>query len=100
MPPMKHAKSLGRNSAGRLLLEGPAGYCCDGIKTILVRSRTGGFISQNRPTCNTSPRVRPEHIPDLDCEICKLEGFIQPDKNALDNNYYYQCERCRRRYKI
>ena len=75
--------------------------CC-GAPSILVRSRAGGFISQDCLECGqNSEYVNESDIPNLDCALCLKFGrkeTVEPKK--IRDNYWYECGDCRRKWEI
>ncbi len=62
---------------------------------ILVRSRKGGFVTQNCVRCEKPQSVHVADLPDLYCGECdeKLEKFQR-------QNYFYYCEKCAREWEL
>jgi hypothetical protein len=84
--------------APRLILSLRLSQCC-GSKAILVRSREGNFVSQGCLSCGNPEYVSEIHIPDLDCESCKLpQGCITV--TVINKNYVYKCEGCRKEWEL
>jgi hypothetical protein len=75
--------------------------CCN-ARSILVRSRPGGFIAQDCLNCGQkSDYVRENDMPDLDCEgCCRLRREREVEPRIRENNYWYECTGCRRTWKI
>ena len=77
--------------------------CCDALQ-MLVRSRAGGFISQDCLQCGRkSDYVNETDIPDLDCAGCRKfrrERTVEPRKDKTTGNYLYECIVCRRKWEI
>jgi hypothetical protein len=74
----------------KLTLYGSTSRCCRSPSQI-VRSREGGFVTQNCTSCG-KPRALPkDEIPELVCPACRIEliTFINSDKN-----YAYKCREC------
>jgi hypothetical protein len=74
--------------------------CCN-APSILVRSRPGGFVTQDCLRCGQrSDYVRENDIPDLDCEGCSRfrPNTIVPTLKG--NNYWYECTGCGRAWEI
>lgn len=73
-----------------LELYGSKSYCHQ-RPSLIVRSREGGFVTQNCVECGR-PRALPfSELPGLQCALCKkdLRPYIDED-----NNYAYQCPKC------
>ena len=70
--------------------------CCKS-KALLVRSRQGGFVSQNCLKCGRPDYVNEHALPDVVCDRCEVPLVI----TRLDGqNYFYQCGRCSRSWKL
>lgn len=82
--------------APRFLYSKTPSGCCD-AKALVVRSRQGGFISQNCLKCGSSGYISAHELPDLECDSC---GRILAIKNLDGQNYFYVCEHCGRHWKI
>jgi hypothetical protein len=56
---------------------------------VIVRSREGGFVTQNCVNCEIPKAIRITALPDLYCGKCdnQLEKFKR-------QNYFYHCEDC------
>src|SRR5882762_7013396 len=80
----------------RFLYGKEASKCCK-AKTLLVRSRDGGFISQNCLRCGTPAYVAQEKLPDIDCDFCNTRLTV---KKLDGSNYHYKCEGCSRAWKL
>ena len=86
--------------APRLILSLRWSDCC-GSKMILVRSRDGGFVSQNCLKCGKeSYHLHEKDIPDLDCAGCKGTPAGSVIIEIVNKNYVYKCERCRRQWVL
>lgn len=72
-----------------LLLHGRFRSSCCGARTVLVRSRSGGFITQNCEECERPGYVRLNELPFVECKTCKTILM------ALQRgNYCYICPSC------
>src|SRR5580693_4010752 len=85
--------------APRLILSLHRSDCCES-RMILIRSREGGFVSQNCLRCGKAYRVQDREIPDLDCDSCKWSPKGSVMVKIIDKNYVYECERCRKRWVL
>ncbi len=67
-------------------------YNCNNDETLIVKSREGGFVTQNCTQCEKPYSISLEELPDLFCGECdeKLEVFI----SSLTRNYTYRCHEC------
>ena len=83
--------------AARFIYSAGHSQCCD-HKALLVRSRAGGFVSQNCLKCGReSAYVGLNQLPDLECEICAVPLAV----GKLDGqNYFYKCGKCGRTWKL
>jgi len=70
--------------------------CCQ-QKALVVRSRAGGFISQNCLKCGKSDYINEGALPDLLCDFCAGPLAI---KRVDGQNYFYVCGKCSRSWKI
>lgn len=87
-------------NAPRLIVAVSPSKCCN-APSILVRSRSGGFVAQDCLECGRkSDYVTENDIPDLDCEGCS--GFRRNTvvPTIKGNNYWYECTGCRRAWEI
>jgi DNA-directed RNA polymerase subunit RPC12/RpoP len=71
---------------------------CHSAPSLLVRSRDGGFISQNCLKCGHSSYVSIDQLPKLKCEFCLLID-LEVGKND-DGNYQYKCQGCGRKWNL
>jgi hypothetical protein len=62
--------------------------CCQ-RPTIVVRSREGGFVTQNCSQCGVPKSISEDELPSLTCTRCKvaLEAYKA-------QNYFYRCPAC------
>jgi ribosomal protein S27E len=65
--------------------------CCDAPQQ-LVRSREGGFVSQNCEKCGTSRRVRIHELTELVCVPC--DSILVKSVSRISGNYVYTCACC------
>jgi hypothetical protein len=74
-----------------MILNGKRPSQCCSLPTILVRSRDGGWITQNcsDPKCGKPYKIFTPEMPDLRCNQCgsQLTALIR-------HNYFYRCDRC------
>jgi hypothetical protein len=63
--------------------------CCKSPR-LIVRSREGGFVSQDCVECGQARRVRRDELPPLICKQC--ETSMSPE--YFQNNYAYHCSKC------
>ena len=70
---------------------------CHGSRSIIVRSRPGGFVTQNCEVCHRPRALRLDEIPPLNCQLCgnALNSFHIPW-----GNYAYECRNCRRTTEV
>ncbi len=64
---------------------------CHNSRSIIVRSRANGFVTQNCEVCGT-PRALPKsQLPPFNCQRCgrSLETFTN-----INSNYAYACRSC------
>ena len=82
--------------AQRFLYGTQVSGCCKS-KTLLVRSRDGGLVSENCLHCGRPAYIRLENLPILDCDFC-----CSPLKAKRDttSSYVYHCEQCARVWKL
>jgi len=66
-------------------------------KTLLVRSRKGGLVSQDCLSCGNSAYIRLENLPEMNCESC---GSPLVARYGELSNYYYCCDGCGRSWKL
>ena len=68
-------------------------HCCN-ARQQLVRSREGGFVSQNCERCGTPQRVRLNELPELFCATC--DSLLTLTTCPHSRNYAYHCPDCDR----
>ena len=84
----------------RVIIAVGKSQCCH-APAMLVRSRAGGFVSQDCLKCGLrSDYVRPNDIPDLDCEGCRKFRSNTVVPIIKDTIYWYECTGCRRAWSI
>ncbi len=80
----------------RFLYSSVRSPCCQN-SALLVRSRSGGFVSRNCLRCGKLAYVGPSELPDLQCDHCGE----QLDVKKLDGtNYFYVCGRCEKNWQL
>jgi DNA-directed RNA polymerase subunit RPC12/RpoP len=72
-----------------LILNGRFASGCCGKPTIIVRSRQGGFVTQNCSRCGKSNSVSLSELPSLKCTKCR-RALV----SITRKNYFYQCLKC------
>jgi len=82
--------------ATRFLYSSSSSPCCS-YKTLLVKSRAGGFVSRNCLKCGKSYYVNVAQLPELVCDFC--EGRLNVRKSD-GTNYHYECDSCNRRWLL
>jgi hypothetical protein len=80
----------------RFIYSSAPSNCC-GDKALLVQSRDGGLISRDCLKCGRSDYVRPDQMPELNCEFC--DAVLHVTK-ADGVNYHYVCDSCNRRWHL
>lgn len=70
---------------------------CHNAPSLLVRSREGGFVSQNCLKCGHPNYVSIDQLPKLICEICY--GDLKIGTNR-ERNYEYSCPKCERKWVL
>lgn len=76
-------------SQARLLYSRSNSKCC-GSRSVVVRSREGGFVTQNCEQCGKPRAIRSEEFPKLKCAACQVEVGIV----LVEKNYAYKCSLC------
>jgi len=80
----------------RFLYSKKPSKCC-GYQSLIVKSRDGGFISQNCLQCGKPDFISPENLPELLCDFCESDLLV----TKLDKkNYFYACDKCKRNWKL
>jgi ssDNA-binding Zn-finger/Zn-ribbon topoisomerase 1 len=74
---------------GELLLESVSP--CHKADSIIVRSREGGFVTQNCVVCGKSRPLSRKEVPDLPCRRC---GGKTSQVTNRYKNYAYSCSTC------
>ena len=81
----------------KMILHGKRPSICHRAPTIIVRSRPGGFVTQNCsfPDCGVGSSVTESDLPDLLCSECG--GKVRP---FLRKNYFYACNHCQLEWEL
>ena len=82
--------------APRFLYSKTPSRCCR-VKALVVRSRQGGFISQNCLKCGKADYINELALPDLKCDLCDRTLEV---RRVDGQNYFYVCDHCERSWKI
>ena len=63
---------------------------CHGVKSIIVRSREGGFVTQNCVQCGKPRAIKKEDLPMWHCIRCgaACEAILNRNKNYAFNMPY------------
>ena len=77
-------------------LYGSRSHCC-GESSLIVRSRSGGFVSQNCEACGKPRKIRQRELPVLICNTCRSELTTARDGRG---NYIYSCQHCNQQYRL
>lgn len=72
----------------------PSG-CCNS-RTIIVRSRPGGFVTQNCEKCGDPKSISDFEFPAAKCTKCKSDMRVV----LVRKNYAYKCSQCGREEMI
>jgi hypothetical protein len=75
--------------ATEVLLSRSHSGCCRAA-SIIVRSREGGFVTQNCSACGRPRAVTPSELPQRFCERCESELEVV----LREKNYTYHCRTC------
>lgn len=80
----------------KLLIHGTISQCCN-RPSLIVRSRDGGFVTQNCEKCGKPRKIGLAELPPLICSKCgkHLTPFINVEKN-----YAYTCPCCGTQWKL
>jgi len=80
----------------RKLLYGSESPCCHS-PSLIVKSREGGFVTQNCTACGKPRAISFAELPPLGCSRCghRLEAF----RDAY-SNYCYRCPACRLEFQL
>jgi len=70
--------------------------CCK-AKTLLVRSRPGGLVTQNCAKCGKPEYIKLNELPDIDCDFCGSK--LEKAQDRL-SNYIYKCLKCDRTWLL
>ena len=82
-------KKVSSMNDGKLIYGRSDSPCC-GYRSIIVRSRKGGFVTQNCGKCGKPRSIIPKEFPMRKCSKCHGEMSIIKVKY----NYAYKCNRC------
>jgi|GEM_PF-1452964 len=74
----------------KLIYSLTASPCHHGCRNIVVRSREGGFVTQNCEECGEPRSISPEEFPKAKCHECKVDMVVA----IINKNYAYQCTAC------
>jgi DNA-directed RNA polymerase subunit RPC12/RpoP len=70
--------------------------CCHAVN-VLVRSRPGGFITQNCTACGKPQPLKLDELPELRCKECQVAlGRFE----NVRKNYSYKCISCQREWEL
>src|SRR5437588_4299458 len=87
----------GDNMTEKMILHGKNPSPCCSLPTILVRSRDGGWVTQNcsEAKCGLPYKIVESELPDLRCRECdaQLTTFLR-------RNYFYPCKRCELEWEL
>ena len=77
-------------------LYGSTSYC-HRTKSIIVRSRQGGFVTQNCVHCGKPRAIKIEELPPWFCELCNMlcERIVN-----INKNYAYKCPKCKKEIEV
>lgn len=70
--------------------------CCN-ADALIVRSRSGGFVSRDCLKCGKSHYLTEGQIPELPCDECATPMQIA---KADGTNYFFTCRSCERLHMI
>ena len=79
----------------KLLLYGTDSRCCR-ARSIIVKSRDGGFVTQNCEECGKPRKVTIRELPHLYCGECNE----LLSKTVIGKNYHYRCDDCGRIWEV
>lgn len=80
----------------RFLYAAVESRCCR-AKTLLVRSRQGGFVSRNCLKCGKPDYVNEQQLPSLHCDYCSRAMVV---RKVDGQNYFYVCDNCNRNWQL
>ncbi len=63
---------------------------CHRVKTLIVRSRQGGYVTRNCLKCGHPDYINETQLPRLSCDRCGDTLRIA----MIEKNYNYTCEQC------
>ena len=80
----------------KLIFHGSDSWCCK-ARSIIVRSREGGFVTQNCESCGKPRKLSLTELPSLLCGKCgtRLTAGV-----SYETNYTYSCTDCERRWAV
>jgi hypothetical protein len=70
---------------------------CHQRRSIIVRSRSGGFVTQNCEYCGKPRALQLSELPDLSCGGC---GKTLERYKTRRGNYAYRCRSCARTHVL
>jgi hypothetical protein len=70
--------------------------CCN-AKTVLVRSRAGGFVTRNCLQCGRPGYLNIGQFSELECEWCDSTLHVRVNGN---NNYSFKCGGCGKEWDL
>src|SRR5579883_2162564 len=79
------------------LIFGKARSDCCKAKTLLVRSRRGGYSTQNCLHCGKPAPLPISNLPKINCDTCGNELLI---RQFLPEGYRYECSNCKREWLL
>ena len=68
--------------------------CCK-AKMRIIRSREGGFVTQNCIDCSTPRAITIQELPRLRCSACDVDLIV-----FQRTNYVYQCPKCKHEWEL
>ena len=95
MESFKSDEILRRVERNELTLMGKNSSACCDKPTIIVRSRGGGFVTQNCSRCGVPRSIRLDELPTLSCSSCQIELHL-----FKRQNYFYECPVCKREWQL
>lgn len=75
------------------IILGPSKSYCHDAPTMIVKSRDGGFVTQDCVECGTPRALSFSELPEIKCEKCGRVLITGRDERK---NYIYQCNNCHR----
>jgi DNA-directed RNA polymerase subunit M/transcription elongation factor TFIIS len=70
---------------------------CHQSKSLLVRSRDGGFVSRNCLRCGKPSYVSVHQLPELCCDFCDAPLVV---RKIDGTNYFYVCDHCGQQWQL